>query len=221
MTQSTTDIRVAVVTGGHGFEVQPFADLFHRLPRVAAYIQHMDDFATASEAVRDSYDVVLFYTMLKETPTDEGLPWYAGKPKTALERLGSTSQGVFILHHALLAFPQWAHWNELVGINERSFGFYGGQTFQVHNAQPAHPIVAGLADWEMTDETYTMLDAGPGNEILLEVQHPKSMKTLAWTRQVRDTRIFCFQSGHDHVTWDNPGFQRVLGNGLAWCARRI
>jgi hypothetical protein len=220
MSNQHQDIQVAVVTGGHGYDVKNFHDLFHSLPGVNPYIQHMDDFANSAETVRDSYDVVLFYTMLMQTPVDEGLAWYAGKPKSALEHLGTTSQGIFMLHHSLLAFPQWSHWNELVGIDERSFGFYGGESIQARPTNPAHPIVKGLADWEMVDETYTMKDAGAGNEIVLTVEHPKSMKTLAWTRQVQSARVFCFQSGHDNITWANPGFQWILQHGIEWCAGR-
>ena len=62
---------------------------------VDAYVQHIDDFATSSETVRDSYDVVVFYHMLMEGPRNTGLPGYAGEPKAVLEHLGETTQGIF------------------------------------------------------------------------------------------------------------------------------
>ena len=73
----------------------------------------------------------------------------------------------------------------------------------------------------MVDETYTMADAGPGSEILLTIDHPKSMKTIAWTRQFKRSRVFCFQSGHDDRTWANASFREVLRRGIHWCAARI
>ena len=42
--QSSQSIRVAVVTGGHSFNVVEFHDLFGQLSGIRAYIQHMDDF---------------------------------------------------------------------------------------------------------------------------------------------------------------------------------
>lgn len=72
--------RVAVITGGHNFDVPGFHQLFRSLAGVDAYIQHLDDFACASESARDNYDVVLFYLMFRETPVDEGQPWYRGQP---------------------------------------------------------------------------------------------------------------------------------------------
>jgi hypothetical protein len=206
-------IRVAVVTGGHPYEVLNFHKLFRTLPGVDAYIQHMDDFTTTPEPVRGQYDVVLFYHMLMAGPPD-------GPVKATLERLGATEQGIVVLHHALLAYPQWTVWSELVGIGDRKFGFHYGQTLQLQVPNRDHPITRGLAPWTMGDETYTMADAGQGSEILLTVEHPKSMKTLAWARQFKKSRVLCFQSGHDNVTWANAGFREVLRRGIRWCARR-
>ena len=114
-TDKTTQdpISCAVITGGHGYDVLNFHRFFRGLAGVDAYIQHMDDFASARANVRDSYDVVLFYTMLMDGPTDDGGPWYAGRPKTALEHLGETEQGIVLLHHAILAYPQWPVWSEI------------------------------------------------------------------------------------------------------------
>ena len=141
-------ISCAVLTGGHGYDVLNFHRLFRGLAGVDAYIQHMDDFASARANVRDSYDVVLFYTMLMEGPTDDGGPWYAGRPKTALEHLGETEQGIVLLHHAILAYPQWPVWSEIAGIQDRSFGHHPEQTLRVAIAAPEHPITRDRNAWE-------------------------------------------------------------------------
>jgi hypothetical protein len=215
-------IRVAVVTGGHSYDVPNFHGLFRRMAGTCdATIQHMDDFASSPKEVRQAYDVVLFYIMLMDGPSDEGLPWYAGKPLTALSDLGGTRQGIFVLHHAILAYPRWPVWHEIVGVAGRSFGYHFGQRVQVEVTNPAHPITRGLRDWEMTDETYTMDDPGSDSGILLSVTHPKSMKHIAWTRQYRKARVFNLQSGHDNDTWGNPNFRTVVERGILWCAGRI
>ena len=105
--------------------------------------------------------------------------------------------------------------------NPFSFGFHHDQTLEVRNERPDHPITQGLQDWEMVDETYTMADPGPDCEILLTADHPQSMRTLAWTRHYRNSRVFCFQSGHDNQTWVHPNFREVVRRGLLWCAQRI
>ena len=65
-------IQLAVITGGHGYDVRNFHRFFRSLPGVDAYVQHMDDFASARPEVRDGYDVALFYTMLMDGPSDDG-----------------------------------------------------------------------------------------------------------------------------------------------------
>ena len=216
--QKAGEIKIAVVTGGHSFDVLNFHRLFRCLKGVDTYIQHMDDFASSPQEVRDSYDAVLFYTMLREGPTDEGMPWYAGQPKTALEHLGDTEQGIFMLHHAILAYPQWQFWSDLCGIQERSFGYHADQTIQVELTHVEHPITKGLTTWDMVDETYTMSEPGEGNEILLTVDHPNSMRAVAWTRTYKKTRVFCYALGHDNQAWSNPSFRTVLERGIRWVA---
>jgi type 1 glutamine amidotransferase len=73
----------------------------------------------------------------------------------------------------------------------------------------------------MVDETYAMADAGTGSEILLTMDHPRSMKTIAWTRPYRNSRVFCFQCGHDNQAWENPNFREVLARGIRWTAGRM
>ncbi len=213
-------LKVAVVTGGHPYDVQDFHRLFRSLAGVDAFVQHMDDFATSSEGVRDGYDVVVLYIMLMEGPGDEKLPAYAGNRKAVLEHLGATNQGIVVLHHALLAYPKWPMWSELVGIANRKFWFYEGQHLDVKIANTEHPITRGLQPWEMTDETYTMANAGEGSDILLTVDHPKSMRTIGWARQFKQSHVFCLESGHDNQAWANANFREVLRRGILWCGRR-
>ena len=216
-----TDVTVAVITGYHSFDVVDFHELFRGLEGVRAYTQHLELFAASPEAVRDSYDVVLFFFAPVETPHDEGLPWWAGKPRAAVEHLGETEQGIIVLHHAVLAYLDWPVWGEIVGIPDRSHGYHPGQTIRVDIANPEHPITKGLTAWEIVDETYTVQDAGEGSDILLTVDHPKSIRTVAWTRRYRKARVFVNVLGHDNEAWSEPNFAEVLARGIRWAAGRL
>jgi len=215
-------LKLAVVTGGHAYDVVNFHRLFRAIgDDIDVYIQHMDDFASASAEMRRWYDVVLFYLMLMDGPADEGHSWYEGKPKTVLEELGQAPQGIVLLHHGILAYPYSRRWNELTGINGRSFGYSIGEKVTTHIANPDHAITRGLHDWTMTDETYSMPDAGPGSRVLLTTNHPKSMKTIAWTRQLDRSRVFNYQAGHDNETWQDESFRKVLRRGILWAGEWI
>lgn len=219
----TESIKVAVVTGGHRYDVPNFHQLFRQMPDLDVYIQHIEDFASSSREVREAYDVLLFYIMMVEGPTDEGLPGYAGKPKSALAQLGQTAQGIFLLHHALLAYPHWPVWHALTGLTEpwAGFGYEHDRTLQVHIADPDHPITQGLKPWEMIDETYQMNEPDGDSHILLTLEAERSMRAIGWTRHYKQSRVFCLQSGHDNQTWQNAQFRTLIQRGILWCAGKL
>jgi len=212
-------VSVAVITGGHPYDVINFRRFFGRLGGIDAYVQHMEDFATSSQRVRDSYDAVLFYGMPRTPPADDGVPDDAGKPLTALLHLGARAQGIVVLHHGLLGYPQWPVWDEITGIADRTLAAYDhDQRLFISVADADHPVCRGLAGWDLVDETYTMASPGADSHVLLTTDHPKSMAVIGWTRQYRRSRVFCCALGHDNVTWQNINFATVIQRGLLWSA---
>ena len=164
---SDTPISTAVVTGGHDYEVVDFHRLFRSLDGVDAYIQHMDDFVAAPPAMRNGYEVVLFFTMLLEGPRGEHLD--------ALEQISAARQGVVVLHHSILAFPYSAFWRRWTDLNDLSHSVDPPEPITTEIAAPDHPITSGLADWDMVDEIYRMGGPSADSHILLATRHPHSM----------------------------------------------
>ncbi len=219
---SIPPIRVAIVTGGHPFDVPSFAAVFRAMPDVDAYVQHLEDFTSDVAGRARGYEVVVFYNMTKLKPTDQ-LAWYEGKTFTALEALGERTQGILVLHHALLAFPEWELWSQIVGMRKRRIeSYHMGQEVFVHVADPTHPVTSGLSDWTITDETYLMGPAEPadGNHLLLTTDNPTSTPTLAWARTFRNSRVLCYQSGHDARAFEDASFRRFVHQGIRWLAGR-
>ena len=203
-------MKIAIVTGEHGFQEKQFDAVFESMEGLEFVREDLDDFVT--DPAQADYDAVVFYNFHRPFPTDA--------QAAAILGLTERGQGMVILHHALLAFPDWAAYSDMCGVDERGdFGYYPRQTLQVQIADETHPITAGLADWEMGDETYTMKSAGDDSTILLTVDHPNSMTVLGWARTYGNARIFCFQSGHDDVTFSNPSFREVLRRGIWWAAK--
>jgi type 1 glutamine amidotransferase len=211
--QSKGKIRTAVVTGNHPFDVPGFHALFRSIPEIEFYLQDLDNLVADWGQAFEQYHVLLFYNMHTKTP--------GGKAEKVLAQLGESKQGLFVLHHALLAFPEWQTWSEICGIADRSFEYYPEQSIRVQVANPQHPVTNGLASWNMVDETYLMHDAGKGSDIFLTVAHPKSMNTIAWTRQHKDARVFCCALGHDNRAYADPNFRTVVTRGIQWAGRRI
>ena len=214
--------RIAVVTGLHPHDVIGFQDLFDELEGVHPYIQHMEDFVCSPEQVRDDYGCVVFYHFHMDTPTGTEESWCAKPTKSAIEHLGTSSQGVVVLHHALLAFPDWEVWTRITGLPERKqFGYSPGENLKVRVASTDHPITRGMSDWEMVEETYQLRQDPVDSEILLTAEHPKSMRCIGWTRRHGKSRVFCLQLGHDNQGWSHPSFRKVLGRGIDWASGRL
>jgi type 1 glutamine amidotransferase len=218
--QGTSKIKMAVITGQHAFDVPAFHNLLRSMPDVDPYPQELDNFCADVGHVREQYDVLLFYNFHRETPSLENAQ--GRRRRMVLEEPEKTGQGIFVMHHALLAFPDWPPWSRICGIHERAkFGYYEGQNVRIEVANADHPITRGLAAWEMVDETYTMGDAGADSDVLLTTEHPNSMHTIAWTRQYGSARVFCLESGHDDRAYSDPNFRTVVERGIHWLAGRL
>ena len=207
------NIKLAVITGNHPFEVPEFTDLFRSLSGIDSYLQDLENFAADFSDVRAQYDVFLFYNMHNEPPDQAS--------RRVIERLGESKQGLFLLHHGILGFGNWHIWSEIVGIENRRFTYHPGEKVNVEIVDSNHPITKGLSSWSMMDELYRMEDAGEGSHIILGAHHPKSLRTLAWVRQYRNSPVFCFASGHGKDTWAERNFRTVVERGIRWLAGRL
>lgn len=218
--ERSTPLVVAVVTGGHPFDVPNFYRLFRELPGIDAYPQHLEHFASSPQAVRDSYDAVVFYGMDQGVPEEEGRR-AAGNPKASIERLVEQGQGIVILHHALLAWEKWDFWNQLIGFNNRSFRYKEGLSLEIKGGDDKHAVTQGVSDFEIVDEGYVLHgDYDGSGTVLLTVDHEDAMHQVAWAREHGKSRVFCLTLGHDNAAWTNPGFREVLRRGIDWCAAR-
>lgn len=204
-------MNIAVVTGEHGFEEEKFNAVFESMDGIEFVREDLLRFVEDPD--RNRYESVVFYNFHQQNPDSE--------TAEAILSLTDNGQGLVILHHAILAFPKWKVFSDICGIDDRSFDYHAGQKIHVHVADKSHPITVGIADWDMTDETYTMKEPGEDSHILLTVNHPKSMKVIGWLRTYRNSRVFCFQSGHDNITYSVQQFREVLTRGIRWVAGQL
>ncbi len=212
-------IRLAVVTGGHPFDVPNFYRLFRELPGVDAYPQHLEHFASSPQAVRDAYDAILFYGM------DQGVPEEAGRratgnPKAAIQRVVAQRQGIVVLHHALLAWEEWEFWDQLTGFDNRNFRYKEGLRLKIAVADGQHPVTQGVDGFEIVDEGYVLHGKYDGQgTVLLTADHEDAMQQVAWAREQGKSRVLCLALGHDQQAWASAGFREILRRGISWAAK--
>lgn len=206
-------IKVAVITGNHPYDVVNFYGIFKEMNDIDVYIQNLWDYSNDTGEGRKQYDVVVFYNMHMDDEPNEQIV-------KSITELSESSQGIFMLHHSTLAYPKWQLWSDIVGIEDRSFDFFIGEQVTVDVLDTDHPIINGVSSWSMIDETYTM-DEADDSTPLLTIDHPNSMKTIAWAREYKDSKVFCLQSGHDNDTYQVPQFRNIIHRGILYLADKI
>jgi type 1 glutamine amidotransferase len=210
-------LKVAVIEGYHPFEVPQWRALFEQMEGIDSFFQSIDNWAFDCAGCKDEYDVVLFYNMnmsLEDAPFKDQL-------LKALDGLKHSRQGKVFLHHAILAYPELSLWSDFIGIENRSFDYHADQQYTVEIVCSQHPITKGFKSWEIEDETYTMQDTNGKSDVLLMADYSKSMKTIGWTRNVNNARVFCLQCGHDHLAWENPNYIEILQRGILWTGKKL
>ncbi len=222
-------IKTAVITGEHEYDVVGFQSMLRTIPEIEAYPQNMWDFITDPARGPGNYDVLVFYNWHQSTPAEKDGKLEPGTSKQSggdlkeilegIRRDGD--QGIFLLHHALMAFPDWSLWRELSGMRQRGeIPVALDQTVNIDDVDTEHRITATLEPWDIVDETYHIDDADEDSHILLTTDHPLSMKTIAWTRTFGKARVFCYQNGHDNRAFTKASFRTVVGRGIQWLAGR-
>lgn len=208
-------MKVGVITGGHSFDVVGFHALWRSYGDLDCYVQALEEWAVDYGRYGRRYDSLVFYNMHTDLP--ENCP--GGKrTRKAIDELGSGGEGIVVMHHGILAFKGDRVWDDVVGLTDRTIdGYSHDERLTVQIADRGHPITEGIDDWAMTDETYDFKSVeGDDSHVLLTVDHPNSMRTMAWTRLYRESRVLNFVFGHDDQAWSDPVFREVLGRGIRW-----
>ena len=218
---TNSDIKTAVITGNHEYDVLNFQRLFRELPGIDGYVQSLEDFATDPLGGWKRYDAVVFFNYHQDTPGAVGGE-LDDAVASSLGDLATSDTGIVLLHHAILCYPQWDVWEALSGIPTRGAASSAAdQTLRIDPTDANHPITSGLESWDMIDEYYGGVEVSDDNNVLLTTDHPESMKIIGWTRDRPAGRTFCFQSGHDDQTWSNATFRTVLERGVKWAAGQL
>ena len=122
------------------------------------------------------------------------------------------------MHTAAICFDDWPAWREIVGgawdWQRSSHPPLGPMT--VHVCGGDHPIVAGLADFEIVDECYGFLDRMPDVISLMTSSHGGADHPLIWARRFGRGRVVYDALGHDARSYANPTHAEILRRAARW-----
>lgn len=216
--------RVLVVTGGHGFEREPFFQVFKDNPDITfRAVEHTNAHSLLTPEAAVSYDVVVLYDM-----------WQPITPaaKTNFLNVLRAGKGLVATHHCLAGYQNWDEYRRIIGgryyLQDTTVEgkLWKGSTYQhdqkmsVKVAEPSHPVTRGVSDFEIEDETYGGFEVLPDSHPLLTTDHPGNTATICWWRNYGPARVTYLQLGHDHKAFENPNYRKLLANAIRWAGGR-
>ena len=217
-------IRVLVVTGGHGFEQEPFFKVFQDNPEIsyqAAEHPNAQKLFTAEAA--KAWDVLVLYDMHQEI-SDAAKADFVARLKEG--------KGLVVAHHAIANYQAWPEYSAIIGaryylaatningVAKPRSAFKHGVDFKVHVADTRHPVTRGVKDFAIHDETYKWFDVSRDCRPLLTTDEPESNKVIGWAKTYERARVVYVQLGHDHFAYENPGYQQIVRQAIRWAAKR-
>jgi uncharacterized protein len=212
-------IKVLLVTGGHGFEVEPFFKIFSDNQQITfTAAKHSKDADVYDRPDLLSYDVVVLYDMAKSITDAQRKQFFA-----LLEK----GTGLVVLHHALVSYPNFPEYEQIIGgkysqADEKTglAGYQHDVDIPVQIVAKDHPITKGIADFMIHDEIYWGFRVRPDAEPLITTTHPRSGKPLAWTRNQGKSRVVYLQLGHGPTAYEHPQYRELVARSIRWTARR-
>lgn len=149
----------------------------------------------------------------------DGLIVYANhesiNPTQEKALLNFVSEGnAFIpIHSASFCFKNSPEYIDLVGAQ---FMDHGTGTFSTSIVNKEHPAMQGLAEFSTWDETYVHDKIAADITVLMERVEGDHREPWTWVKEHGKGKVFYTAYGHDERTWNQPGFQQLVKQGILW-----
>lgn len=221
--QAPDPYHILVITGGHGFERDPFFEMLKDMKSIE-YTEavHPEANSLYGSGVMENIDVLVFYDMVQEITESQ---------KNDFLSLTDKGKGMVFLHHSLASYQDWEDFETLIGghyylnpVLKDSIPFPRStykhdEQIPVRILDKTHPVTQGLPDFTLFDEVYGDFRVLPSVHPLLGTTHPGSGPVIGWAHTLGKSRIVMLQSGHGPETYRNPHFRKLLKQAIAWAAQ--
>lgn len=152
----------------------------------------------------DKYDGLMIYANHEEITPDQ---------EKALLDFVAKGRGFIPVHSASFCFQNSPKYISLVG---GQFQKHKTDTFTVSIIKKDHFIVKSLNEFSTWDETYVHDKLGSDITVLMERVEGDHHEPWTWVKEHGKGRVFYTAYGHDERTWNNPGFQQLMKEGILW-----
>lgn len=165
------------------------------------------------------------YTTNPDDLLREDLKWYDGlllyanhdsitrSQEKALLDFVHSGKGFIPVHCASWCFRNSPEVVELVG---GQFKTHQYDSFTAVIVKPDHPVLKDIPAFSTEDETYIHDKINKDIEVLTERVEGDHHEPYTWVRNYGQGRVFYTAYGHNEKTWMNPGFLKLVYNGIVW-----
>ncbi|MET4083729.1 putative membrane-bound dehydrogenase-like protein [Pedobacter sp. UYP30] len=149
----------------------------------------------------------------------DGLMLYANydsiskSQEKALLQFVKSGKGFIPVHCASYCFRNS---DEVVKVIGGQFSSHDTGTFKMVIVDKKHPIMKGVEPFTTWDETYVHTKINKNIHVLTERLEGDHHEPYSWTNTYGKGRVFYTAYGHDERTWKQPGFLKLLENGVIW-----
>jgi uncharacterized protein len=165
---------------------------------------YTDNPADLNSANLDQYDGLMIYANHEEINPEQ---------EKALLDFVTKGKGFIPVHSASFCFQNSPKYISLVG---GQFKTHKTDTFTVSIVKTDHVIVKSLNEFSTWDETYVHDKLASDITVLMERVEGDHHEPWTWVKEHGKGRVFYTAYGHDERTWNNPGFQQLMKEGILW-----
>ena len=127
--------------------------------------------------------------------------------------------GLVALHNTCGAFEGTREFVDLIG---GQFDRHGSGWFTATHVkdQEDHPILSGIEEFEVWDETYIHKNLNDDRTDLIMRDENGHSEPWAWVRNQGKGRVFYTAYGHDGRVWENFQFQKLITAATIWASNK-
>ncbi len=168
-------------------------------------------------------DLVVLYTALGLFPQSR---------QKALADAVAAGTGLIAVHSSIV-FPRSPDGSvaedhqviaQLIGCRFVSHGPDPHESRFTVGVSPAHPVVRGLAAFDITHEHYQLELTAPGEVIAWREPAPgcgAGREPVCYVRSLGAGRVCYLQLGHDMRVWDEPAVRELIARAARWACRPL
>jgi hypothetical protein len=211
----------AVIVSGAG----RYADPWHPFAETSARLAALLGEAGVTAEIDEDVDVRLADPGKVELlVVNIGNPGETGPADEAVRRglLGHLGRGGALLavHASATSLPGVPEWEAVLGglwvRGTTHHPPYGRARVRV--CDEAHPVTAGLGDFELDDERYTAMRVDAGVRVLAdhELETDRSRHPLVWAHGYGPARVVYDALGHDAASYDSTEHCEIVRRAARW-----